>query len=59
MPLSEGRALAAAFPSSRLELVEDSYVLVPLDQPERMAQLIREHVARQRSGGLESAADRE
>jgi pimeloyl-ACP methyl ester carboxylesterase len=55
MPISEGRALAAAFPSSRLELVEDSYVLVPLDQPERMAQLIREQVGWQRSGGLEQA----
>jgi pimeloyl-ACP methyl ester carboxylesterase len=44
MPLSEGRALAAAFPNSRLKLVEDSYVLVPLDQPQRMADLLREHV---------------
>jgi pimeloyl-ACP methyl ester carboxylesterase len=49
MPMSEGRALAAGFPNSRLELVKDSYVLVPLDQPERMAQLLREHVAWQRS----------
>lgn len=49
MPMREGQALAAAFPNSRLELVEDSYVLVPLDQPDRMAQLLREHVAWQRS----------
>jgi pimeloyl-ACP methyl ester carboxylesterase len=59
MPISEGRALAAAFPSSRLELVEDSYVLVPLDQPKRMAQLIRDHVEWQRSGEREPAADRD
>ena len=49
MPMSEGEALAAAFPDSRLELVEDSYVLIPLDQPERLAGLIRDHVARQHS----------
>ena len=44
MPMSEGEALAAAFPRSRLVIVEDSYVLVPLDQPERLAGLIREHM---------------
>lgn len=49
MPMREGKALADAFPSSRLELVEDSYALVPLDQPARMAELLREHVAWQRS----------
>ena len=48
MPMSEGKALAAAFPDSRLELVDDSYVLVPIDRPERLAELIGEHVARQR-----------
>jgi pimeloyl-ACP methyl ester carboxylesterase len=50
MPMSEGSALAAGFPNSRLKLVEDSYVLVPLDQPERMAELLHEHVAWQWSG---------
>jgi pimeloyl-ACP methyl ester carboxylesterase len=49
MPMSEGEALAAAFPDSRLELVEDSYVLVPIDQPDRMAELLREHVEWQRA----------
>ena len=44
MPMSEGEALAAAFPRSRLVIVDDSYVLVPLDQPERLAELIREHM---------------
>lgn len=44
MPMSEGEALAAAFPRSRFVIVEDSYVLVPLDQPERLAELIRGHM---------------
>ena len=50
MPMEEGRALADGFPNSRLELVEDSYVLVPLDQPARMAQLLTEHIRRQHLG---------
>jgi pimeloyl-ACP methyl ester carboxylesterase len=44
MPMSEGEALAAAFPRSRLVIVEDSYVLVPLDQPRRLAEVIDEHM---------------
>jgi pimeloyl-ACP methyl ester carboxylesterase len=44
MPMSEGEALAAAFPRSRLVIVEDSYVLVPFDQPRRLAQVIDEHM---------------
>jgi hypothetical protein len=62
MPPSTSAAPAragAGFPSSRLELVEDSYVLVPLDQPERMAQLISDHVAWQRSSGREPTAARD
>jgi pimeloyl-ACP methyl ester carboxylesterase len=34
--------LAAAFPNARLELIEDSYSFVPIDQPERTAALIAE-----------------
>ena len=49
MPMSEGEALAAAFPDSRLELVDDSYVLIPIDRPERLAELIRAHAERQHS----------
>jgi pimeloyl-ACP methyl ester carboxylesterase len=45
MPLSEGRALAAGFPNAKLELVDDAYVLIPLDQPERMAELLQAHLA--------------
>jgi len=32
--------LAQAFPDARLELIEDSYTFVPIDQPERTAELI-------------------
>ncbi|HEV3230486.1 MAG TPA: alpha/beta fold hydrolase, partial [Solirubrobacteraceae bacterium] len=32
--------LVAAFPNARLERIEDSYTFVPLDQPERTAELI-------------------
>ncbi|HEY4428330.1 MAG TPA: alpha/beta hydrolase [Solirubrobacteraceae bacterium] len=32
--------LADAFPDARLELIEDSYSFVPIDQPERTAELI-------------------
>src|SRR5205085_11963139 len=33
--------MAEAFPDPRLELIEDSYTFVSLDQPERTAELIR------------------
>lgn len=46
MPLAEGRKLADSFPDARLEIVDDSYVLIPLDQPERLGRLLREHLAR-------------
>jgi pimeloyl-ACP methyl ester carboxylesterase len=32
--------LAGAFPNARLELIEDSYTFVPIDQPERTAELV-------------------
>jgi pimeloyl-ACP methyl ester carboxylesterase len=32
--------LAQAFPDARLELIEDSYTFVPIDQPQRTAELI-------------------
>ena len=44
MPMSEGEALAAAFPRSRMLIVEDSNVLVPLDQPRRLAVIIEAHM---------------
>jgi len=35
-----GERLAREFPNARLELIEDSYTFVPIDQPERTAGLI-------------------
>jgi pimeloyl-ACP methyl ester carboxylesterase len=42
MPPEHGRRLAGLLPQSQLAEVEDSYTLIPLDQPARLAQLIRE-----------------
>jgi pimeloyl-ACP methyl ester carboxylesterase len=35
-----GEQLARDFPDARLELIDDSYAFVPIDQPERTAELI-------------------
>ena len=43
-PLEHARRLAAIFPDARLVEVPDAYAFVSLDQPERLAHLIREHV---------------
>jgi pimeloyl-ACP methyl ester carboxylesterase len=40
--LRYGERLADAFPNARLELIDDSYTFVPVDQPERTATLIAE-----------------
>ncbi len=42
MPPEHGRRLADLLPQGRLVEVEDSYTLIPLDQPARLAQVIRE-----------------
>jgi pimeloyl-ACP methyl ester carboxylesterase len=42
MPPKHGRRLARILPQGQLAEVNDSYTLIPLDQPERLAQLIRE-----------------
>lgn len=42
MPLAHGRRLTDLLPRGRLVEVADSYTLVPLDQPGRLSQLIRE-----------------
>jgi pimeloyl-ACP methyl ester carboxylesterase len=44
MPPEHGRRLASLLPHGRLAEVDDSYTLIPLDQPARLAQLIREFV---------------
>ncbi|MFG2626606.1 alpha/beta fold hydrolase [Streptomyces sp. NPDC048473] len=42
MPPEHGRRLAELLPKGRLVEIEDSYTLIPLDQPTRLAQVIRE-----------------
>ena len=42
MPPEHGRRLAGLLPNARLAEIADSYTLIPLDQPARLAQLIRE-----------------
>jgi pimeloyl-ACP methyl ester carboxylesterase len=42
MPPEHGRRLAGLLPGARLTEVDDSYTLVPLDQPAVLARLIRE-----------------
>jgi pimeloyl-ACP methyl ester carboxylesterase len=42
MPPEHGRRLADLFPHGRLVEIDDSYTLIPLDQPVRLAQAIRE-----------------
>jgi pimeloyl-ACP methyl ester carboxylesterase len=44
MPPEHGRRLAGLLLHGRLAEVDDSYTLIPLDQPARLAQLIREFV---------------
>lgn len=44
MPPEHGRRLAGLLPQGRLVEVEDSYTLMPLDQPARLAQTIRESI---------------
>jgi pimeloyl-ACP methyl ester carboxylesterase len=42
MPPEHGRRLADLFPAGRLVEIDDSYTLIPLDQPARLAQVIGE-----------------
>jgi pimeloyl-ACP methyl ester carboxylesterase len=42
MPPDHGRRLAELLPQGRLVEIPDSYTLVPLDQPTRLAQIIRD-----------------
>ncbi|MDY6995822.1 MAG: alpha/beta hydrolase, partial [Actinomycetota bacterium] len=45
MPAEHGRRLAELLPHGRLEFIEDAYVLVMLDQPERTATAIGRFLA--------------
>ena len=42
MPPEHGRRLAGLLPDARLAEIADSYTLIPLDQPARLAQAVRE-----------------
>jgi pimeloyl-ACP methyl ester carboxylesterase len=42
MPPEHGRRLAELLPNGQLSEIDDSYTLIPLDQPARLAQIIRE-----------------
>ncbi|RSD11541.1 alpha/beta fold hydrolase [Amycolatopsis eburnea] len=42
MPPEHGERLASLLPKGKLVLVDDSYTLLPLDQPEEFARLVRE-----------------
>jgi pimeloyl-ACP methyl ester carboxylesterase len=42
MPPDHGRRLAELLPYGRLVSIDDSYTLIPLDQPARLAQVIQE-----------------
>jgi pimeloyl-ACP methyl ester carboxylesterase len=44
MPAEHGRRLAELLPHGRYVEVDDSYTLIPLDQPVRLGQLIEEFV---------------
>lgn len=51
MPREHGRRLADLFPDGRLVEIEDSYTLIPVDQPRRLAGLLREFVSETASSG--------
>jgi hypothetical protein len=42
MPPEHGRRLASILPQGRLAEVDESYTLIPLDQPRKLAQLVRQ-----------------
>ena len=50
MPPEHGRRLAGLLPQGRLTEVDDSYTLIPLDQPARLAQIIRDFGAERQTG---------
>lgn len=43
-PFDHGRRLARDIPGARLEHIDDSFAFAPVDQPERVATLVREFV---------------
>jgi pimeloyl-ACP methyl ester carboxylesterase len=56
MPPEHGRRLGELLPQGQLAEVDDSYTLIPLDQPARLAQVIREFTDASGTAGLQQAA---
>ena len=44
MPVEHGRQLADLLPDGHLVEIEDSYTLAPLDQPQRLAGMLRSFI---------------
>jgi pimeloyl-ACP methyl ester carboxylesterase len=44
MPRAHGEQLAELYPNGRLQIIDDSYTLVPIDQPAELAKAITEFV---------------
>ncbi|WP_320669386.1 alpha/beta fold hydrolase [Patulibacter defluvii] len=55
MPRDHGRRLAELFPRGRLVEVDDSYTLVPEDQPERLTEELRRFLAEDLEGSTAEA----
>jgi len=58
MPPEHGPRLARLLPQGRLAEVDDSYTLIPLDQPARLAQIIRDFGAERETGPSRHAGQR-
>jgi pimeloyl-ACP methyl ester carboxylesterase len=56
MPPEHGRRLARVLPDARLVEIDDSYTLVPIDQPARLAGEVRRFVGDLPAGGRASAS---
>jgi pimeloyl-ACP methyl ester carboxylesterase len=54
-PISDAERLAATFPNARLERIEGARTFVSLDAPERLAELIVDHVGDARPDSAEVA----
>ena len=50
MPPEHGRRLAGLLPRGRLAEIDDSYTLIPLDQPAKLAQAIQDFGAELAAG---------
>lgn len=51
MPIEDAWQLADRLPHATVELISDSYTLVPLDQPALLAELIGQHIVRTSARG--------